>query len=96
MDVIAQMEKEGIKLQKTGEVSKLCTKPKHYEIVKITSGFPEETNIQNFRRCPSWKAVCITIMKNDFTLTYMGCSRTKDDNIKKQQALKRYTKIKNK
>lgn len=95
-EVIAQMELEGIKLEKTGEVSNLCTKPKHYEIVKIKSGFPQETNIQNFRRCPSWKAVCITIMKNDFTLTYMGCSRTKDDNIKKQQALKRYTKIKNK
>jgi predicted phosphoadenosine phosphosulfate sulfurtransferase len=95
-EVIAQMEKEGIELEKTGEVSNLCTKPKHYEIVKIKSGFPEETKIQNFRRCPSWKAVCITIMKNDFTLTYMGCSRTKDDNLKKQKALKRYTKIKNK
>ena len=27
------MEDEGIVLEKTGEVSKLCTKPKHYEIV---------------------------------------------------------------
>lgn len=95
-EVIKQMEDEGIVLEKTGEVSKLCTKPKHYEIVKIKSGFPEETNIQNFRRCPSWKAVCITIMKNDFGLTYMGCSRTKDDNLKKKNALKRYAKRKEK
>ena len=93
-EVISQMELEGIKIEKTGEVSNLCTKPKHYEVIKIKSGFPEETKIQNFRRCPSWKAVCITIMKNDFTLTYMGCSRTKDDNIKKQNALKRYKKQK--
>ncbi len=89
-DVIKEMEEEGIVLEKTGEVSNLCTKPKHYEIVKIKSGFPQETNIQNFRRCPSWKAVCITIMKNDFGLTYMGCSRTKDQNIMRQNALTKY------
>jgi len=88
--VIAQMIKEGIVVENTKEISKLCTKPDIYEIVKIKSGFPEETGIQNFRRCPSWKGVCVTIMKNDFTLTYMGCSRTKDQNLKKRSALKKY------
>ncbi len=92
-DVIAQMEQEGITLEKTGEISKFCTKPKIYEIVKIKSGFPETTEIQNFRRCPSWQKVCITIMKNDFSLTYMGCSRTKDQATKRLQALKKYSNI---
>lgn len=89
-EVIRTMKEEGIELENTHEISKICTKPKVYEIVKIKSGFPEETSIQNFRRCPSWKAVCITIMKNDFTLTYMGCSRTRDQNITKQKALEKY------
>ncbi len=89
-EVIAQMEKEGIVLEKTGEVSKLCKKPKYYEIVKIKSGFPEDTEIENFRRCPSWKKVCVTIMKNDFSLTYMSCSRTKGQIKCKNEALKKY------
>jgi len=94
--VIAQMKEEGITIEKTGAISRICTKPGVYEIVKIKSGFPEETKIQNFRRCPSWKAVCITIMKNDFALTYMGCSRTKDQNASKRRALEKYQEKKSK
>lgn len=90
-DVIRKMQEEGIVLENTHVISKLCTKPNIYEIVKIKSGFPDETKVHaNFRICPSWKSVCITIMKNDFTCTYMGCSRTKDQNLLKRKALARY------
>jgi predicted phosphoadenosine phosphosulfate sulfurtransferase len=90
--VIEAMISEGIEIENTHEISKLCTKPDVYEIVRIKSGdFPDETNVHaNFRICPSWKGVCITIMKNDFALTYMGCSRTKDQNLLKRNALKKY------
>jgi predicted phosphoadenosine phosphosulfate sulfurtransferase len=88
--VIKQMEQEGIILEKTGQVSKLCTKPGVYEIVKIKSGIPDDTKITNFRRCPNWKAVCITIMKNDFALTYLSCSRTKDQEWLKLKGLAKY------
>lgn len=97
-EVIAMMRAEGLEIENTQKISKLCKKPKIYEIVKIKSGFPDETvgNYSTpFRHCPSWKAVCVTIMKNDFALQYMGCSRTKDQNIVKQRALDRYqTRIK--
>jgi predicted phosphoadenosine phosphosulfate sulfurtransferase len=92
-EVIQSMMEDGITIERTGEISKLCTKPKVYEIVKIKSGFPDETKASYstpFRHCPSWKAVCITIMKNDFALTYMGCSRTKDMNVSRQRALDKY------
>ena len=92
-EVIAQMKKEGIVLENTHEVSKLCTKPKLYEIVKIKSGFPDETAIQNFRRCPSWKAICITIMKNDFTGIYLGCQRTKDQLLARRRGLEKYKNL---
>ena len=95
-DVIRKMQEEGIELENTHEISKLCTKPNIYEIVKIKSGFPDETKVHaNFRICPSWKSVCITIMKNDFTCTYMGCSRTKDQNLLKRRALDKYRAAKN-
>lgn len=93
--VIKAMLNEGIELENTKEISKLCTKPDVYEIVKIKSGFPDETNIPHgFRICPSWKAVCITIMKNDWGLTYMSCSRSKDKNILKQKSMERFSKLK--
>lgn len=92
--VIATMIKEGIIVENTHKISKLCTKDDIYEIIKIKSDFPEDTSISDFRHCPSWKAICATIMKNDYALQYMGCSRTKDQNIIRQKALERYGKLK--
>jgi len=91
--VIKAMKEEGIELENTHDISKLCTKDDVYEIVKIKSGMPEDTNIPNFRICPSWKKVCITIMKNDFALTYMSVSRTKDQNLSKRRGLTKYKNI---
>lgn len=88
--VIKTMEEEGIVIEKTGKISKLCTKPDIYEIVKIKSGFPEETKIPLFRKVPNWKGVCITILKNDFTLQYMGCSRTKADMERRKKTMEKY------
>lgn len=93
--VIQRMRDEGIEVENTHVICKKCTKPDTYEIVKIKSGFPDETKVHsNFRICPSWKSVCITIMKNDWTCTYMGCQRTKDQNLLKRNALKKYKTIK--
>jgi predicted phosphoadenosine phosphosulfate sulfurtransferase len=92
--VIATMEKEGLTLQNTKVRCKRCTKPNIYEVVKIQSeDFLDETSIPMFRLCPSWKAICVAIMKNDYTGIYLGCARTKDQNIMKQHALERYGRL---
>lgn len=91
--VIKQMIDEGIEIENTKEISKLCTKPDVYEIIKIKSGFPDDTGIPDFRHCPSWKAVCITIMKNDWGLTYMSCSRSVDKNLLKTKGLEKYKNL---
>lgn len=92
-EVIAAMAAEGIEVENTKQVSKRCTKPKLYEVVRIKSDFPDELQgnySTPFRHCPSWKAICITIMKNDVAMTYMGLTRTRDQNIIRQKALDRY------
>lgn len=89
-DVIRQMESEGIEIENTHKTSKLCTKPGLYEIVKIKNGIPDDTGISDFRHCPSWKAICITILKNDFTLQYMGVSKSKKDAEKRRKAIEKY------
>jgi predicted phosphoadenosine phosphosulfate sulfurtransferase len=94
--VIKQIEKHGVEIEKTGNVSNLCKKKDYYEIIKIKGDWPDEINIDNstpFRHCPNWKAVCVTILKNDFSLTYMGLGRTKDQNLIKNKALKKYQNL---
>jgi predicted phosphoadenosine phosphosulfate sulfurtransferase len=97
-EVIQQIIDAGVEIENTHQISNLCTKPKIYEMIKIKGDWPDEINIENatpFRHCPSWKAVCITIMKNDYTLQYMGVSRSKDKNILKESGLKKYAKLQN-
>lgn len=94
--VIKQMIDAGVGLHNTGEISKLCTKDDVYEIVRMTGEWPDEIKIENstpFRHCPNWKAVCITIMKNDWGLTYMSCSRTSDKQLLKKAGLHKYETI---
>lgn len=91
--IIKKMEDEGIEIENTHEISKLCTKPDIYEIVKIKNGIPDDTKISDFRHCPSWKAICITILKNDFTLQYMGVSKSKRDLEKRKEAMKKYENL---
>jgi predicted phosphoadenosine phosphosulfate sulfurtransferase len=91
--VIARMEAEGIVLEKTGELDKKCTKPDIYEIVKIKSGMPDETAIPMFRKVPSWKGVCLAILKNDFTCQSFGVGRSKAQIKRRSEILKKYKNL---
>jgi predicted phosphoadenosine phosphosulfate sulfurtransferase len=94
--VIKQMEDAGIVLEKTGKISNLCKKPDVYQIVQIKGEWIDEINIEDatpFRHCPNWKAICITILKIDISMQYMGLSRTKDQNLNKKQALEKYKNL---
>ena len=94
-EVIQAMRAEGMNLENTHVICNRCTKPKVYEVVRsMDDDFLDETTIPMFRKCPSWKAICIAIMKNDYTGTYLGLQRTKDQNIIRQQALAKYAKRK--
>lgn len=96
--VIRAIINAGVEVEKTGEISKLCKKKDIYEIIKIKGEWPDEINIDNatpFRHCPNWKAVCITIMKNDFGLTYMSCSRSQDKNILKEKSMEKFRNLEN-
>ena len=46
--------------------------------------------IKNFRLVPSYKRMCITILKNDTSCQYMGFGQTKDELQKKQEAMEKW------
>jgi predicted phosphoadenosine phosphosulfate sulfurtransferase len=93
--VIKAIVDSGVEIENTKEISKLCKKEDVYEIIKIKGDIPDEIDIgRNFRICPSWKAVCMTILKNDWGLTYMSVSRSSAKNKLKEHGMEKYTKLK--
>lgn len=95
--VIKKMIESKVEIENTKQISKLCKKKDIYEIVKIKGEWPDEINIDNgtpFRHCPNWKAVCITIMKNDFALQYMSVSRSRDKMILREKGMENYKNLK--
>lgn len=94
--VIKAIKEAGVDIENTHVISKLCTKPDVYEIIKIKGEWPDEIDLENatpFRHCPNWKAVCITIMKNDFGLTYMGLGRTKQQLARRKEVMEKYQQL---
>lgn len=74
--VIAEMDRLGLAVERTGEHDPRNTKPGFYERVKILGEFPDESEVAMFRKLPSWKGVCLAILKNDYALQSLGLGRT--------------------
>lgn len=55
--------------------------------------YPDDAPVTEFKTVPSYKRMCITIMKNDHTASYMGFSRTKAQQEKRRKAMEKYEKI---
>lgn len=94
--IIQMMKKAGANVEETGKLGNPAVytkKGKTYQIVKIKNGFVEDSDAPDFRHIPSWKGVCVTILKNDFTLQTMGLSRTKEDMKRRRKAMEKYANI---
>lgn len=55
--------------------------------------YPDDAPVKDFKSVPSFKRMCITIMKNDHTAKYMGFSRTKEQQERRKQAMEKYKNI---
>lgn len=55
--------------------------------------YPDDAPVREFKTVPSYKRMCITIMKNDHTAKYMGFSRTKEQQEKRRKAMEKYANI---
>jgi len=89
---IAHLKEEGWKIRETDNHSKACKVNTHKKIVYIDE-MMDDTNIEEFRKAPTWKRVCISIMKNDVQCLYMGFSRTKKDLEKRKKAIEKYKSL---
>ena len=69
-----------------GAVSPISTK----SVIKFETYPDELPEVTNFREVPSYKRMCVCIMKNDYYCKYMGFAPTKEAVERRKQTLKKY------
>lgn len=68
-----------------GKVSKISDK----DVITFDE-YPDELNVANFAEVPSYKRMCVCIMKNDHTCKYMGFAPTKEEAQRRRNAIRKY------
>ncbi|AZF90731.1 IbrA [Streptococcus phage CHPC877] len=53
----------------------------------------DDIDIKDFKSIPTYKRMCICILKNDHTCKYMGFSQTKTEMMKRKEAVEKYANI---
>jgi predicted phosphoadenosine phosphosulfate sulfurtransferase len=89
-ETIAQLEAEGAPIIRTGEKSKRSTSDK--EVVRFHD-YLDDTTVDDFRRIPTYKRMCICIMKNDHTCKYMGFAQTKAELERRRAVIEKYKEL---
>ena len=59
----------------------------------VRMDYLDDIDISEFREIPTYKRMCICIMKNDHFCKYMGFSQTKYEMEKRKNAIKKYKEI---
>ncbi|HEN1032191.1 TPA: DUF3440 domain-containing protein, partial [Streptococcus agalactiae] len=53
----------------------------------------DDLDIKDFKAIPTYKRMCICILKNDHLCKYMGFSQTKNEMKKRKEAIEKYANI---
>ena len=59
----------------------------------VQMDYLDDIDIPEFKEIPTYKRMCICILRNDHTCKYMGFALTKEENEMKSNALKKYKDI---
>ncbi|MDR3091752.1 MAG: DUF3440 domain-containing protein [Clostridiales bacterium] len=83
---VAELRRAGIAFESLGKPSGNRKYKSEYEVVRFAE-YPDDVKLKDFRLLPSYKRMCVTIMKNDTSCKYMGFSQTKDELQKGREAI---------
>lgn len=87
---ISQLEAEGAPLIRTRAPNNRGNKDK--EVVRFDD-YLDDTVVDDFKRIPTYKRMCICIMKNDHCCKYMGFAQNKVEISRRQQAEESYANV---
>ncbi len=89
-ETIKELKEENAPAIYTGKTNNRGSKTK--EVVQFED-YMDDTNVTDFRRIPTYKRMCICIMKNDYYCKYMGFAQTKNETEKRKNAIKKYQEV---
>ena len=85
---IKELQAEGAKFTNHGAISKTSTKD-----VVTFDDYLDDTTVTKFKDVPSWKRMCVCIIKNDYSCKYMGFAKNKTEQEKRKRALAKYANL---
>lgn len=80
------LKEAGVSFRDLGKPQNNRKYKSEYRWIKFEE-YPDEVPIKQTRLVPSYKRMCITILKNDTSCRYMGFAQTKDELQKKKEAM---------
>lgn len=67
----------------------------HTDKMPVRMEYIDDIDITEFREIPTYKRMCICIMKNDHVCRYMGFSLTKSEKERRERVMEKYKMLKN-
>jgi predicted phosphoadenosine phosphosulfate sulfurtransferase len=89
-ETIEELKAEGAPAIFTGKANNRGSKTK--EVVQFDD-YLDDTTVTDFKRIPTYKRMCICIMKNDWHCKYMGFAPTKLEAEKRKDAMEKWKSI---
>ncbi len=87
-ETIKELEEENEEFIDKGAISPISEKR-----VIAFNDYLDDTNVKDFKSIPTYKRMCICIIKNDYYCKYMGFSQTKNELKKRKEAIEKYAKL---
>lgn len=87
-ETIAELEKENANFENKGKVSRQSNKD-----VITFDDYLDDTSCTKFKEIPTYKRMCVCIIKNDYYCKYMGFSYSKNEVKKRKSAIEKYKAI---
>ncbi|WFA03816.1 DUF3440 domain-containing protein [Bacillus sp. HSf4] len=92
VSVVKELEKTDLVFENLGKPKNKRKYKKEYHVIRFKV-YPDEVHIKAFRLVPSYKRMCISILKNDTSCHYMGFGQTKDELQKQKEAMKQWENL---
>jgi predicted phosphoadenosine phosphosulfate sulfurtransferase len=84
--VIEELQNAGVKFERLGKPRGNRKYSDEFEVVRFYE-YPDDIKLKDFKMIPSYKRMCVTILKKDTSCKYMGFSQTKDELQKQKKAV---------
>lgn len=87
METIQKLKDSGVKIE-VGDSTNYKTNK-----LPVRMDYIDEIDIAEFKEIPTFKRMCIAIMKNDHLCKYMGFSQTKDEMARRKNIMEKYKSL---